>query len=140
MSNNISMFNWGGLKFSRFTLAPDTLKTSDAYRWATVERIGKETRPAKQFVGPGERTITMDGVIFGMFNPGGGDTYVGTRQLEAFRAKAATGMPYLLQDGRGDVLGKFCLVKIDETGSVLIDTGAPRKQTFTLSFELYGGE
>lgn len=130
------MMNWGGVIFHQSTRSFDRAKRSTDYNWATVDRMGPTRRPAKQYVGPGEDKVTLEGVIFGTYNPGG--EYVGGRQLDELHERASEGSPYLLQDGNGLVWGMFCLVNIDEEGSIFIDTGAPRKQAYTLTFERYG--
>ena len=133
------MMNWGGIKFTQSTRSYNNLKRSTAYQWATVGRMGKGNRPAKQFVGYGEDTITLTGVVFGLYSAGG-TNFVGTKQLDELHAMAEAGSPKILQDGRGLIYGKFCLTKIDEDQSVLMDTGAPRKQAYTLTFERYGDD
>lgn len=134
------MMNWGGIKFAQTTRSYDELKRSTAYDWATVGRMGSGRRPAKQFVGPGEDRVTLTGVVFGLFSPGGGSAVIGTKQLDELHAEAAKGSPRLLQDGRGVVYGKFVLTNIEEGQSVIMDTGAPRKQSYTLTFERYGDD
>ena len=126
------MMNWGGIKFSQLTRSYQKLTRSAVYRWATMERIGRQ--PAKQFLGEGEEKITLDGVVFGLFNN------VGSKQLDEIYDAARKGTPALLQDGRGVVYGKFVLSYISETQSRLIDTGAPKKQTYILTFEHYGDD
>lgn len=126
------MMNWGGIKFSQLTRSYKKLDRTTAYRWAKVDRLGR--MPAQQFVGEGEQTITLSGVVFGLYNN------VGTRQLDELYTAAEAGKPALLQDGRGVVYGKFVLTNITEAHEKVMDTGAPRKQTYTLTFKRYGGD
>lgn len=132
------MMNWGGIIFHQSTRTFNNAKRDTTYDWATVGRMGGLRRPAKQWAGPGEDKVTLEGVIFGLYNPGGAP--VGIRQLDAIHELALTGSPYILQDGTGTVWGWFCLVNVAEDRSVLMDTSAPRKQTYTLTFERYGSD
>lgn len=133
------MMTWGPVQFSLSTLAYDTLSQSDEFRWATVERIGK--RPAKQWMGPGEQQITLSGCILtGLDLTGSGTNPVGTMQIETVRQVGLEGVPYLLTDGRGFIHGMFCLTQVTEEATNQFDSGAPRKQVFSITLERYGDD
>ena len=49
-------------------------------------------------------------------------------------------LPLNLTTGYGDVLGSWCLMKVVEDQSALLQGGIPRKQSFTLEFSQYGDD
>ena len=105
------------------------LKRSASYRWPTQERIGR--MPASQFVGPGTQTVTLSGVIYPHFKGG-------LRQVEAMRAIAGFGRPMMLTDGLGFVFRRWCITRVEETKSVLLVDGTPRKIDFQVTLQSYG--
>ena len=120
----------GNYRFSINTAAYQTLARTSEYRWATQERLTQ--RPAKQFIGLGNETIELDGVIFPHYK-GGLD------QLEKMRAEAKKGKPLTLVDGLGNVWGLWVIESIEETQTELLNNGQPRKIEFRLSISHYGG-
>jgi phage protein U len=54
------------------------------------------------------------------------------------RELAGLGLPQLLVDGRGMFYGKWAILRVEETGSVFLDNGAPRKIGFRVSLQRYG--
>ena len=87
--------------------------------------------PAQQFVGLGEDTITLAGVIYPHYRGG-------LNQLNDLRRQAETGEPLLLVDGLGYVWGQWVIVSIEETQSYLQSHGQPLKQAFQLQLKYYG--
>lgn len=51
----------GTYRFSLSSAAYDGLRRSAAWRWPAQDRLG--AHPVRQYVGPGEHTISMDGTI-----------------------------------------------------------------------------
>jgi phage protein U len=129
--NSMVMMALGDFRFSLDTAAFQELSRTHAWRWASVDRIG--AKPAMQFVGPGEESITMNGTIYPAFRGGLG-------QIEAMRVEANKGEPLMLVDGTGQVWGKFCITEIRETRKVLFSDGTPRAQDFDISLQAYGGD
>lgn len=123
------MWKLGEFIFSRDTAAPQSLRRSTAYTWASQERFGRD--PALQFTGRGADTIDLDGVIYPQYRGGLG-------QLDAMRNLAGSGKPQMLVDGRGNVYGKWSILSVEETGSVFLSDGTPRKVEFRLSLQSYG--
>lgn len=140
MANLGTMMNWGGIKFVHTGLTFDQASRSEVFNWATIERMGVKRRPAKQFVGPGDDTLTLSGVIFTLYNPGGGAQVIGTNQLEQLRKKGSEGSPAILMDGVGNIKGKYILTKIDSVQTNFHRAGIHLKETYTLSFERYGDD
>lgn len=123
------MMQLGSFQFGISTAAYQELTRSTEYRWAKQDRFGQN--PALQFTGPGDDTITLPGVIYPEWRGGGG-------QLEAMRKLAAEGLPMLLVNGRGTMLGRWCIERVEEKQSVFAAAGAPRKQEFTISLRFFG--
>ncbi|MFA5712135.1 phage tail protein [Mycolicibacterium sp.] len=115
--------------FSVSTAAYQSLRRSAAYRWPAQERIGR--RPARQFVGPGDETMTLDGTIYPHYLGGIG-------QIERMREVAGRGDPLALVDGRGSNLGQWCIERVEETDTVFGADGRPRRMDFVLGLVRYG--
>jgi hypothetical protein len=129
MADESVLMALGDFRFSLSTAAHQTLARKTAWRWEAVERVGR--RPARQYLGPGDDTITLSGVQFTAWRGG-------TGQVEAMRAQAAKGTPLALVDGEGNVFGLWVILSVDESQSGFIAGGLPRKQEWTLSLAAYG--
>ena len=126
-----TMMALGSYRFSIDTAAYQELKHSQAYRWQAQERL--QRRPAMQFLGAGEESIELSGVIYPHFK-GGLD------QLDTMRAEASKGQPLLLVDGLGFVWGQWVITQIDEGQSFFQGNGQPLKQSFQLKLVNYGAD
>lgn len=116
----------GTFVFSLQTAAYDQLQRKMGWRHATSERVG--ARPARQFVGPGEDSITLSGLV--------APPLTGTlASIEELRELAGEGRPQSLVDGTGAVLGAFVITDLQETRTLFFADGVPRKVEFTLSLE-----
>ena len=125
------MLALGDYRFAVDTAAYLELRRTAEYRWRSQERLGK--RPAQQYLGPGEESIELPGAIYPAYKGGLG-------QLDRMRAEAGKGQPLMLTSGAGDVLGKWCITRVEETGSLFHSDGAPRKVEFRLRIVHYGEE
>ena len=139
------MMALGPFRFSVNTAAYQSLRRAAQYRWPAQERIGRA--PARQFVGVGSETITLEGAIYPYADEPLLDQVINNQvssgwntQLDQLRELAALGEPQLLTDGRGKVWGKWCVESVDETQTVFFANGAPRKIEFNLSISSYGDE
>jgi phage protein U len=128
-SESLTMMALGDYRFSLNTAAYQELHRSSSWRWPTVDRLG--AMPAAQYVGPGEDTIHLPGVIFPHFRGGLG-------QVDAMRAEATKGKPLILVDGQGVIWGHWCITSIEETRSVFFSNGMPRRIEFELALLNYG--
>lgn len=127
MTKNV-MMSLGGFRFSISTAAYDKLARSTDWRWASVNRTGRE--PARQFTGRGDDKTTLSGVIF--------TQRAGLKQVETLRELADEGKPLMMVDQYGYVHGKWCIENISETRSGFFADGAARKQEFTIQLAAYG--
>jgi phage protein U len=100
-----------------------------AWRHARSARVG--ARDASQYVGPGDDTISLSGVLL----PGYAGDFASMRKL---RAMADEGEAWPLVTGTGDVLGSFVILSIDERGSTLMVDGVPRKVDFAVELDRVG--
>lgn len=96
----------------------DALRRTAEYRWPAVERVGM--RPQRQSLGPGAETVVLSGVVCPQW-AGGPAT------IAALRAAAAVGEARLLMDGRGGVLGRWIVLRVEESWSALHADGRPRR-------------
>lgn len=126
------MAQLGQYQFSLETAAFDQLKRATEYLWKGQNRIGR--RPAQQFLGMGEDTITLQGTIYPHFRGGLG-------QLDAMRTAAGRGEPLALIyafETAGQYAGRWCIRSISDERSVFIRNGAARKIDFALTLVAYG--
>jgi len=119
----------GEFRFSVDTAAHQSLARTAEYRWPQQDRLARA--PALQFVGPGTETVTLQGVIHPHARGGLG-------QLDRMRAMAGAGVPLLLADGLGRILGKWCIERVEETQTHLLANGIARRQEFSLCLKRYG--
>lgn len=126
-----TMMALGTYRFSIDSAAYQELKHSQAYRWQAQERL--QRRPAMQFLGAGEESIELTGVIYPHFKGG-------LEQLDTMRTDANKGQPLLLVDGLGFVWGQWVITQIDEGQSFFQGNGQPLKQSFQLKLVNYGAD
>ena len=126
-----TMMALGLYRFSLSSAAYQELRRSNAYRWQTQERL--QRLPAQQFVGLGSETLDLKGIIYPHYQGG-------TKQLDVMRAQAGQGVPLLLVDGLGFIWGQWIILQVDETQTVMLTNGQPRKLEFQLRLARYGGD
>ena len=119
----------GDYRFSVDTAAYQELARVTEYRWPSQARLGR--RPARQFLGVGEDTATLRGVVYPHHRGGLG-------QLDAMRGEAARGTPLRLVAGDGRVLDRWVITRVEETQSEHWSDGTPRRQDFVLELAVYG--
>lgn len=116
--------------FGVSTAAYNSMRRSTRWRWAAQSRTGR--RPSVQFVGRGEDSISLEGVIYPQFKGG-------LNQLPRMREEADRGRPFLLADSFGRVdYGYWCITQVDEIQESLMRSGLPRKISFVMSLTAYG--
>lgn len=108
--------------------APYTeLRRRSEYRWASQARVG--ARPAHQFMGPGEDTITLDGTLYPELTGG-------PVQLNKLRQMAEQGAAWILMSGAGEKLGHWFIESVEETQGLFFADGTPRKIAFSVALKL----
>ena len=90
------MMALGPYRFALNTAAYQTLRRKTQYRWAQQARLVQGL--AHQYIGMGNDTIDLQGVIYPHYRGG-------LSQLHQLRKQAQQGEPQLLVDGLGHVWG-----------------------------------
>jgi phage protein U len=96
------------------------------WRHPSNSRVGQ--RPARQFLGRDEETVTLAGVLFP-------EVSGGEPSLAVLRAMADEGQAYVLIDGNGTLKGVFVIESIDLTRTVFFADGTARKIEFSLTLK-----
>ena len=101
-----SMLCLGQFVFALNTTPYQSQQHNLGWRHPSNARVG--LRPARQFIGPDDETMTLSGVLLPEIT--GGEEY-----LELLRAMADTGKAWVLVDGNGELLGLWTIEKLDRT-------------------------
>lgn len=128
MSGIHTMMTLGGFKFGMSTAAYQELKRTAEYLWPSQQRFG--ATPALQSTGYGDESISLSGVVYPEWNGG-------TGQLNDLRSLADGRQPLTMIDGRGNVMGRWVIERVEEGQAVFAQAGVARKQEFTLGLKKY---
>ncbi|MDQ0739240.1 phage tail protein [Pseudomonas sp. W4I3] len=120
------MLSLGMFVFSLSTLAYQELQRQTNWRHASNSRVG--TSPALQFVGRGEDTITLPGIILP-------ELAGSVLSLDALRLMANTGKAWPMVEGTGRIYGLWVIESLSETKTVFFRDGTPRRIEFTLTLK-----
>lgn len=113
----------GMFPFSLPTLAYQDFQRQTDWRHGSTSRIG--TNPARQYLGRGDDSITLTGVLL----PGLTGSAL---TLDALRAMADTGKAWPLIEGTGKIYGLWIIESLADKRSVFFRDGAARRIEFTL--------
>jgi phage protein U len=120
------MMALGMFIFSLETLAYQELQRQTEWRHSSTSRIG--TNPSRQFLGRGEDSISMPGILL--------PALAGTPlSLDTLRAMADTGKAWPLIEGTGRILGIWVIDNITENKTLFFSDGAARRIEFTISLK-----
>lgn len=117
------MMALGLFVFATATLPYQQLQRTTSWRHPSNSRLG--LRPARQFMGPGDDSITLSGTLYPELTGG-------RVSLAMVRAMAETGRAWPLIEGSGVFYGLWVIESVDETGSVFFADGSARKIDFSL--------
>ncbi|WLH22276.1 phage tail protein [Pseudomonas sp. FP215] len=120
------MLSLGMFVFSLSTLAYQELQRQTNWRHASNSRVGAP--PALQFVGRGEDTITLPGIILP-------ELAGSVLSLDALRLMANTGKAWPMVEGTGRIYGLWVIESLSETKTVFFRDGTPRRIEFTLTLK-----
>ncbi|MDE1528188.1 phage tail protein [Pseudomonas carnis] len=120
------MLSLGMFVFSLSTLAYQELQRQTNWRHATNSRVGAP--PALQFVGRGDDTITLPGIILP-------ELAGSVLSLDALRLMANTGKAWPMVEGTGRIYGLWVIESLSETKTVFFRDGTPRRIEFTLTLK-----
>lgn len=118
-----ALMTLGLFVFALPTLLFEELTRTRNARHATIDRFG--ARAASQFVGEGEETVTLTGMLV----PEIAGRFASLDTLDAMRQG---GNAHQLIDGTGVVWGSYVIVRLDERRAVFTENGRPRKTDFAL--------
>ena len=120
------MMALGMFVFSLKTAAYQELQRQTDWRHASNNRVG--AAPARQFVGRGDDSITLPGIIFPELS--------GTAlSLDSLRLMANTGKAWPMVEGTGRIYGLWVIESLSETRTIFFPDGTARRIEFTLSLK-----
>jgi hypothetical protein len=117
------MMALGMFVFGMHTLAYQEFQRQNDWRHGSTSRIG--ARPARQYLGPGDETITLPGVLLP-------EIAGSTLSLDTLRVMADTGKAWSLIEGTGRIYGIYVIESLSETKTVFFSDGAARRIEFNL--------
>lgn len=117
------MMALGMFVFSLETLAYQEFQRQTDWRHGSTSRIG--TNPARQFLGRGDDSITLPGVLL--------PALAGSPlSLDTLRMMADTGKAWPLVEGTGKIYGLWVIESLSDNRTVFFQDGAARRIEFTL--------
>ncbi|MDR5776727.1 MULTISPECIES: phage tail protein [unclassified Caballeronia] len=121
------MMSLGQFVFSLKTAPFKELQRQRNWKHRSSSRIG--ARDASQYVGVGDDTITLNGMV-------AQDNAIGTiASLDELAKMGDAGDAYVLVDGAGTVYGAFVIESLNETATYHTRDGVARKIEFNLSIK-----
>ncbi|ENQ6410895.1 phage tail protein [Pseudomonas aeruginosa] len=122
----MALMAFGMFVFSLETAAYQDFQRQTEWRHSSTSRIG--TNPARQFLGRGDESITLQGVLL----PALAGSVL---SLDTLRSMADTGKAYPLIEGTGRIYGVWIIESLSETRTIFFGDGAARRIEFTLSLK-----
>lgn len=114
----------GFFVFDMPTAPYQQLQRQTDWRHPSQSRVGQ--RPAYQYLGPGDDTITLTGVLYPELTGG-------RLSLDLLRTMAEQGKGWPLIEGSGRLYGFWSITSISETSSELMRDGTPQKIEFSIT-------
>lgn len=105
----------------------DSVKRQLGWRYPSTSRVG--VRPARQFTGVGDETVTLAGCIYPEI------AFNGIPALDQLEAMGDMGEPQLLVSGDGSILGSYIIEGLETTSTFFLPDGTPRKIEFSLTLQ-----
>ncbi len=121
----------GEFTFELKSLVPDRIERESQYRWVRQEPL--KVHPVFQFLGAGSEEFILTGVSYPAFAGG-------LSHLQKLREMASKGEPQRLSMADvklGQNLGRWIVLSIKETRTIMFGDGLPRKIKFTIEMETY---
>ncbi|MGI4816364.1 MAG: phage tail protein [Janthinobacterium lividum] len=120
------MMSLGQFVFSLTSAPFHKLQRQRSWKHATSSRIG--ARNASQFAGPGDDTITLNGLV-------APETIGKIASITELGKMADSGDGYVLVDGTGNVYGAFVIDGLSETQTYHTSSGVARRIEFSLTLK-----
>ncbi|QGM46752.1 phage tail protein [Methylocystis heyeri] len=121
------LMGWGPHRFTVGSMAYEELRQRAEGRWGKHEIIGR--RPAGQYLGPGDESVTLRGVVYPLDMMGGEDA-----QVQALLSDCTTGQVYTLLSANGDIQGPYRLERAEAIGTYLDPAGNAQRIEYELHF------
>lgn len=118
-----AMMALGLFVFGLRTVPYQQLQRLRQWRHPAINRVGK--RPARQYAGPGDDTITLSGVLLPEIT--GGKLW-----LNVLEAMGDEGKAWPLIEGTGLFYGLYTIEELSNTDGLFFTDGAARKSDFSL--------
>ena len=120
------MMAYGMFVFGLDTASYKELQRRTAWRHAPQGRVGR--RPARQFLGPADDTITLAGTLLPHFTGG-------QQNLDRLREMANEGAAWPLIEGNGTYYGLYIIDAMSETKSHHMRDGSAQMIGFELTLQ-----
>ena len=120
------MMIYGMFVFQLSTLPHQQIQQSRNWTHVKNERLNRSA--SWQYIGAGDDTITLSGLLYPEIT--GGEV-----SLTALTSQAYVGRPWPLIDGVGQIYGMYVITGLNTTRSELDRYGRARKIEFTVTFE-----
>lgn len=129
----------GPIRFSIKAGAYEKFQRTTNYQWGKQEPLGHpllkhlgQDGPSYQYMRPGDDSINLEGTLYPTYNSG-------LLHASWMRLMASIGIPLVLMQGTGNVLGTWIIETITENNSEFFSDGTPRKIEFSLTLKRYRG-
>jgi len=130
----------GEFQFAVSGASFNKLNYESNYRWDPKSAPTEKSSPLLQYIGPGGRTLNIEGIIYPQLVKNG------LKQVDMMREEASKGKPLPLcyietgstsNSAVGRILGSWCIEKISEQRSIFLADGNPREISFTMSLKAF---
>lgn len=120
------------LCIGQFVFTPDDLSFTELQRqraWNYADNSVASGRARKQFIGAGEDSLTLNGIVYQEHG-------IGSREaIEDLSDMASAGVGYVVMDGSGYLYGVYVIDNISENKSIMVFQGIPRKIDFSVTLK-----
>lgn len=117
------------MAFGQFVFEIDTLSFTELQRqrsWNHASNPVAKGRAKRQYLGVGDETVSLSGLIYESHG-------FGQRQsVDDLAMMADRGTAYTLVDGSGYLYGVYIIEGLDDSRSILMFNGVPRKIDFAI--------
>ena len=117
------------MAFGQFVFETDTLSFTELQRqrsWNHASNPVAKGRAKRQYIGVGDETVSLSGLIYEAQG-------FGKRQsVDDLAMMADRGTAYTLVDGSGYLYGVYIIEGLDDSRSILLFNGVPRKIDFAI--------
>lgn len=120
------MMSFGLFVFGLSTAAYQDLQRQTSWRHAPQGRVSR--RPSRQFLGPGDDSITLTGTLLPQLTGG-------QQSLDQLRNMANAGAAWPLIEGSGNYYGLFVIESLNERKSDFFRDGAAQQIQFDLALQ-----